>query len=247
MEPPNKRICIAADDRLSDLPDSLIQSILSFLESRQAVRSSVLSRRWRHLWRSVPCIDIDLAVFRHGDRCRDRKCCNTAGNYYYEGYKKVCYKVWRPFVVFTSNLLLLHNAPSLDKLRIHVPTLDYDDKHAIHPCLRWISRGVQCSPAEIDIHMDFNWTRRWPLNSYGPFPDFGSSSRCLTKLLLHGVTLDGSFAKQLCSGGYPVLEELSLVRCSHQFSEIMSKRLPHLIIEDCLDCMHKELWLQLQS
>ncbi|KAM0918838.1 hypothetical protein ACQ4PT_008581 [Festuca glaucescens] len=113
MEPPSKRICLAADDRLSDLPDCLIQSILSFLESRQVVRSSMLWRRWRHLWRSMPCIDMDLTVFRHGDICRDRECC--------EG-RKVC-KEWRTFVDFGNNLLLLNNSRSLDKLRIHVPVL----------------------------------------------------------------------------------------------------------------------------
>jgi hypothetical protein len=42
MEPPSKRICLAADDRLSDLPDCLIHSILSFLDSWQVVRSSII-------------------------------------------------------------------------------------------------------------------------------------------------------------------------------------------------------------
>ncbi|KAK1661843.1 hypothetical protein QYE76_050002 [Lolium multiflorum] len=200
MEPPSKRIRVAADDdRLSDLPDCLIHTILSFLNSRQVVRTSVLSRRWRHLWRSVPCIDIDFTLFRrrHHARCQARNCCRTE-----YGQKKVCKKEWQPFEKFSDNLLLLHNAPSLDKLRIHVPDLDFQDKQAIRPCLRWISKGVQCSPTMIDIHMDFYWSfNNWcPYNDYGPFPDLGSRSSRLTKLFLHGVKLDDSFAEQLRSG-----------------------------------------------
>ncbi|KAM0829140.1 hypothetical protein ACQ4PT_067051 [Festuca glaucescens] len=228
MEPPSKQIGAAADDRLSDLPDCLIQSILSFLESRQVVRSSLLSRRWRHLWRSVPCIDIDLTVFRHGDICRDGKCCEETW-----GRRKVCKKEWRPFVDFGNNLLLLNNSRSLDKLRIHVPLLDTSDTEAIQPLLRWITTGIRCSPAAIDIHID-----SYCIWGNCCLPDLGSSSSRLTRLFLHGVILDGGFAEQLPSR-YPVLEELSLVRCPRHFSEIMSVSLRHLTIDDCFDYTRK--------
>ncbi|WVZ50631.1 hypothetical protein U9M48_001869, partial [Paspalum notatum var. saurae] len=45
-------------DRLSALPDCLLHAIMS-LKFREAVRTCVLSKRWRHLWRSMPCLDID--------------------------------------------------------------------------------------------------------------------------------------------------------------------------------------------
>ncbi|TVU23914.1 hypothetical protein EJB05_26302, partial [Eragrostis curvula] len=40
----------AAGTRLSDLPDDLLQRILYFVPSREAASTTVLSRRWRHLW-----------------------------------------------------------------------------------------------------------------------------------------------------------------------------------------------------
>ena len=46
-------------DRLSDQPDCLLHTILSRLKARQVVQTSLLSRRWRHLWRSAPSLDID--------------------------------------------------------------------------------------------------------------------------------------------------------------------------------------------
>jgi hypothetical protein len=220
MEPPSKRICVAADDdRLSDLPDSLIHSILSFLDSRQVVRTSVLSRRWRHLWRAVPCVDFDLTLF-----CRKT---------YYE-LNNISKEEWQPFEEFGNNLSLLNSAASLDKLRIHVPALDYNDRQQVtEACSRWIQRGVQCSPAVIDIHMGFSYrSADWF------FPILGSNSSRLTSLHLCGVKLGASFSEELCSG-YPLLEELRLVRCFNQFSEIMSKSLRHLTIDDCFGHMQK--------
>ncbi|KAM0927827.1 hypothetical protein ACQ4PT_002088 [Festuca glaucescens] len=40
------------------LPDELLKHVLSFLPSREAVQSSILSRRWRHLWRSTPAVRV---------------------------------------------------------------------------------------------------------------------------------------------------------------------------------------------
>jgi hypothetical protein len=54
-------------DRLGDLPDCLLHEILSLLGSRQAARTSALSRRWRHLWRAVPCLNIDQLEFLRPD------------------------------------------------------------------------------------------------------------------------------------------------------------------------------------
>jgi hypothetical protein len=47
------------DDRISDLPDELLLGILDQLRSLPAAaRTSVLSRRWRRVWASVPDIVI---------------------------------------------------------------------------------------------------------------------------------------------------------------------------------------------
>ncbi|XWS75952.1 hypothetical protein CRYUN_Cryun01aG0135800 [Craigia yunnanensis] len=48
-----------AKDRLSDLPDSLIHHILSSLDTKNAVQTCVLSKRWNHLWTYLPSLNFD--------------------------------------------------------------------------------------------------------------------------------------------------------------------------------------------
>ncbi|XP_071718531.1 FBD-associated F-box protein At2g26860-like isoform X2 [Rutidosis leptorrhynchoides] len=47
-------------DRISNLPDPILHSILSRLpETEEVVRTSILSTRWRYLWTSIKSLDID--------------------------------------------------------------------------------------------------------------------------------------------------------------------------------------------
>ncbi|CAI0375982.1 unnamed protein product [Linum tenue] len=47
-----------AVDRLSHLPDNVIHHILSFLDTKSLVRTSLLSRKWRSLWKHVPALNV---------------------------------------------------------------------------------------------------------------------------------------------------------------------------------------------
>jgi hypothetical protein len=52
-------------DRISGLPDDILIQILSFLPTKQAFLTSILSKRWKHLWCFVP--DIDFTETKHSD------------------------------------------------------------------------------------------------------------------------------------------------------------------------------------
>ncbi|CAN0842175.1 Serine/arginine repetitive matrix protein 2 [Linum grandiflorum] len=53
----------APADRLSDLPDCILYHILSFVKTVDAVKTCVLSRRWRCVWKYVPVLELDPVSF----------------------------------------------------------------------------------------------------------------------------------------------------------------------------------------
>ncbi|KAF2546623.1 hypothetical protein F2Q70_00023091 [Brassica cretica] len=47
-------------DLISTLPDVILQDILCFIPTKLAITTSLLSRRWRHVWCDMPCISLDV-------------------------------------------------------------------------------------------------------------------------------------------------------------------------------------------
>jgi len=51
------------EDRLSNLPDSVILHILSFLNTKDVVRTCVLSARWKDIWKYIPTLILNSSRF----------------------------------------------------------------------------------------------------------------------------------------------------------------------------------------
>jgi hypothetical protein len=50
---------MSGGDLFGALQDDLVQHVLSFLPSRDAVKTAVLARRWRYLWRSTLAVRVN--------------------------------------------------------------------------------------------------------------------------------------------------------------------------------------------
>ncbi|KAK3119261.1 hypothetical protein QOZ80_9BG0716770 [Eleusine coracana subsp. coracana] len=92
-------------DRLSALPDCLLHTIMSFMKARQVVQTCVLSTRWKHLWRSVRCLNLDLGEFKDDED-------SDSQNSTYD------YEDWEHFEDFAVNLMIRHNIALLESFRL---------------------------------------------------------------------------------------------------------------------------------
>lgn len=124
-EPKCARLCgISAElsmDRLSVLPDDILHAVLSRLKARQVVRMCVLSTRWRHLWRSVPCLHIDQREF-----------------YAVAGATDGSLVERQRFKNFAHVLLHRHDVALLEEFRLLVSTSSFMGRHAYS----WVRRGI---------------------------------------------------------------------------------------------------------
>lgn len=185
-------------DRLSALPDNVLHAILSFLPSRQAVQTSVLSRSWRFLWRSAPCIAIDARQFGVGGSRRNQP-------------------NWSRFEAFVTNLLSRRcTSLSLDRFQLfaHGHDAPVDD---------WIRRGIECFPSVVEVATPFQSFPSRPI----VFPQLGSPLyRRLKRLRLEAVELDSNFSDLLST--CPALVDLELVGCNNCFWQLASATLENV-------------------
>ncbi|XP_075664534.1 F-box protein At4g22280-like [Castanea sativa] len=181
--------------RIDDLPDPIIQHILSYLSTEEAVRTSILSKRWKYLWTSIPKLDFDEVDL-------DRR---------------------MMFMKFVERVLALHDPSDIKKFSLSC-NVQYDTSHisawicsvvmhkvqelylylrnfqellALPPCL------FTCESLEIlTLHM-FHSLK---------LPSSISFSS-LKFLALETVIFSDDHSTQQLFTGCPILEDLSIIDC----------------------------------
>ncbi|XP_050384378.1 F-box/LRR-repeat protein At3g59200-like [Argentina anserina] len=113
------------EDRLSALPDALCCHILSFIETKYAVRTSALSTRWKTIWTSVPSL-----YFCNLNQTEKPK--NDPG-----------------FFRFVIRVLLLHDSLDIPKFRIDC----YCAKDNIADIDTWIRTVIRHNVVELDLSL----------------------------------------------------------------------------------------------
>ncbi|XP_074273923.1 F-box/LRR-repeat protein At3g58900-like isoform X2 [Silene latifolia] len=124
-------------DRISGLPDELLGHILSFLPTRCAVSTSILSTRWRYLFTLTDCLSFD-----------DAPCfANSGGNKKIEIIRK------RRFKKFVYNVLELHQISLIKKFSL-VCRGTYSKSHLNAWVSNIVKKGVQEIHYSVDVPKD---------------------------------------------------------------------------------------------
>lgn len=151
-------------DHLSALPDSVLQHALGFLEAREAVRTCVLARRWRHIWRLIPRLRItDVDAFRSVEKLNE----------------------------FVDQLLLPRDRGSaLDECELDLRGFLRMEDARID---LWIRRVLKCHTRLLQVHLYTNLpaTQQSSL-SFVKLANRPLFSRHLWRLELNGVSLEDS-------------------------------------------------------
>ncbi|KAK1379906.1 FBD domain-containing protein [Heracleum sosnowskyi] len=188
-------------DRISVLPRNTQETILCFLPIKDAVRTSILSRNWRHCWTRIPCLVFDQDILSQ----------NSRNNSICHGAEISAYK----FGCVINKVLLLHDAPVL---RFSLSFRFFCDALIIHDYLdQWIPlfsrKGIKQLTiegygGEFEAHnfSSLNLTHLRLVNVWFPYtPAFGG----LTYLRV--IELIGVETTEQSIFNCPVLEKLTLL------------------------------------
>jgi hypothetical protein len=206
---------------LGSLPEEVLRHILSFLPTRDAIRTSVLSKRWEFLWVSIPNLDFER------DTSYDRRL------------------VERELLMnFVDRALCLRDSSVIKRFTLCCDVL-FD---ASRVCT-WISTALSHNVQELNIDIrDFDVVFSLPsclftcktltslyLNMWSyilklPTTICFSNLKILT---IKDVTFSNEYLTQQLFSGLPVLEELKLEDCSWgdlKFVTIAARKLHSLSI-----------------
>ncbi|GAB2258735.1 hypothetical protein Droror1_Dr00014895 [Drosera rotundifolia] len=134
---------IIAVDRLSDLPDEVLGHILSFLPTKKAVQTSVLSKRWKGLFSLATGLEFN--------------CCHDATS----------------FINFVDRVLSLHKVSirrfklnvSIRRSKLNFRSMDQSDVSCVDA---WIASALSLRAQELDLELRYqmdDMTQHTLLNS----------------------------------------------------------------------------------
>ena len=182
------------EDRISHLPEHLISEILFHLSTKDAVRTSVLSSKWRYLWQRVPGLDLNPYAFSNFSK----------------------------FVSFVKRFIYSNNESWIRKLRLYIG--HHHGMRDISSCIEAVARRriqhidlsfdttyqpgnippLRLYPCDTLVHLRLDGATL--VNAeFGPFP-------CLKILHLEQVSYPNESTLENLISGSPVLEDLTINR-----------------------------------
>uniref|UniRef100_A0A803QX17 F-box domain-containing protein n=1 Tax=Cannabis sativa TaxID=3483 RepID=A0A803QX17_CANSA len=168
------------EDRISKLPDAIIVHILSFLPTKDVVRTCLLSNRWKLIWYLVPKLSFS----------------NTESHFQEEFFNFVdkCLEHCK-----TSRHFILESMLSTFELR-----MKFYERHLVSRLDKWLGFAVDHKVQKINLSLAIDVSENYPI-FYSLPKTLVINSKYLTILELTKVELDSSY-----SFDFPSLKLLSL-------------------------------------
>ncbi|XP_058193481.1 F-box/FBD/LRR-repeat protein At1g13570-like [Rhododendron vialii] len=207
----------STSDIISNLPRNLLEEILVCLTIQDAVRTSVLSRKWRYIWTTLPKLVFDDNFCRGSVmRARSDKLMMTI--------YKVLLLHHGPILKFTLSLSNLESCPEINQLTLFV------SNKGIREFTLYVWKGelyrlpctlFSCLQLE---HLNLSWC------VFKPPPSFKGFTMLLS-LELYEVVIAGDVLSSLVSG-CPLLERLTFSSFnSFDYLEIVAFKLKYFSCE----------------
>ncbi|KAF8402072.1 hypothetical protein HHK36_013024 [Tetracentron sinense] len=208
-------------DRISDLPDSLLLSIISSLPTTYAVSTSILSRRWKDIWVYTPYLDFDENHFITTHRLPLESTVRSR------------------FVDFVHCALLHYKGDKLSTFRLWI---SYRSEHYVY-IDQWIGFLIKRRVQELDLDLWGGGIDKNSHNGLWPYelPNYFFTYGLLSVLKLNFCTFKPPFFKI-----FALLKTLSLTRVelsSELFLKVMTSCLvlEILHLERCYDLKHLKI------
>ncbi|VFQ87358.1 unnamed protein product [Cuscuta campestris] len=188
------------EDRISTFLDDILLMILSLLTFKEAVATSILSRRWRYLWASLPILDFRFEyVLQHED-------------IHYRNFIRHCrlLEVYKDrFVEMVNQVPRFRKGQGLQEFGIHYPLEQSSSCHID----RWVAFAIAVGVSKLELNLSpylSNCPRGWknysiPHDLFGRTNGmeqlFGQLDRCF---------LSNPTSSLNVRNGFKYLKELSL-------------------------------------
>ncbi|KAJ3686709.1 hypothetical protein LUZ61_015873 [Rhynchospora tenuis] len=218
-------------DKISSLPDPILISILSLLTMKEAVRTSVIAKRYRNLWVFVPGLEFDFDDFLPSDEILEKLEEDDEDLSEYE----------EKFVKFVDGVFEHRGPLNLDSFKL---VWNEDDSDPIR-ATTWLDIVAKLKPKFLFVHI---FTENY--NFEVPDSVFASKSLqelvlhlgfetitprsvnlpCLKRLTLDSIEIREEVMQKILSGS-PALEEMVLSDCLLSFCGISSCTLKRLILD----------------
>ncbi|XP_057772080.1 F-box/LRR-repeat protein At3g26922-like isoform X2 [Salvia miltiorrhiza] len=180
-------------DRLSELPDSLILSILSLLPStRDVVRTTILSKRWKDLWTTVPCL-----VFRNEN---PEFICGVVAQWRGAKLLRFHLRCWDSLSTSSDveSWLLFAVEKQVEELTLYTNYIPYYRPQSLYSCSSITTLHLQYCSLEIEGSVQLNQLET--LSILAPFPSWADGinkillgAPRLENMSLSSVEIDGNF------------------------------------------------------